>query len=589
MLNTRPIELLAPAANPSSGILAISAGADALYIGGAAFGARKAAGNSQEQIAQLVQYAHQFGVRVYQTINTLLLDDELSAVERMAWQAWEAGVDALIIQDMALLRMNLPPIALHASTQTTNMTLEKVRFLESVGFRRVILERAITLDEIHQIHRGCEVELELFVHGAICVSYSGRCTLGHALCARGGNRGACAQPCRGRYKLIDENLVEIAPAGNYLSMGDMNLSNRLDQVIQAGITSLKIEGRLKDQNYVINNTAHYNRLLSQYPRSSQGKVELNFEPNPEKSFSRSFTEYFIDGPRASVAAQTKSLGETIGLVVAIEAGHFKIDSDIELHAGDGICFMVSGDTVVGTNINSVKGQWITPNRMDDIKVGAKIYRNFDKTFQLSDRSAKRTIEARIMISHEAVTAIDLDGNQCVEWFSESYPIANNPEKSADTIRTSMIKSGGTIFQIAQVDILEPIPFIAIAELNRLRRVVLDGLVAKRLQAYSRQESLPEDCQAIYPESEPQPPISNRLASDFYSDHGLEDPKINSVEVLGFDAGVVLQSRYCIRREMGICLKNKGVNRKKLYLENNSQLMELVFDCVKCEMSIKIAR
>lgn len=395
----KSIELLAPAKDLQAAVAAVDYGADALYIGGARFGARHAAGNSAEEIARAVEYAHQYGVRVHATLNTLLYDGELAEAERQARELIAAGVDALIVQDMALRRMNLP-VELHASTQAATRTPEQALFLERCGFARVILERALSFDEIRAIRAACGGDLECFVHGAICVGYSGRCFLSRSMSERSGNRGACSQPCRLTYDLVDESGRTVVKGRHLLSVRDLNLSDRIGELIDAGITSFKIEGRLKDVGYIKNVVSHYrqriDRELASRPgfcRSSVGESRPDFQPDPSKSFTRGESEYFFDGRRAGVASfdTPKAVGEFVGRVARVDGRSFTLAEPHDLAPGDGICFRTRNG-LAGTNVNEVAGNRIVPNRMEGVVPGAEVFRNFDRRFSLAlDRSRTRRV------------------------------------------------------------------------------------------------------------------------------------------------------------------------------------------------------
>ena len=403
----RNIELLAPAKDYLSAVDAIDCGADAIYIGAGRFGARYAATNTTEDIARVVEYAHRFGVKVYVTLNTLLFDDELHEAQAQAEALVAAGVDALIVQDMAYCRMGLKA-PLHASTQTACSTVEQVQFFEKVGFERAILERNLSAAEIANIRKGSTVELEAFIHGAICVCHSGRCYLSRSMSERSGNRGQCSQPCRLPYDLTDGNGTIYIKGKHLLSVCDLDLSERVGVMLDAGVNSFKIEGRLKDRVYLRNIVSHYRRLLDKQialrkdcKRASVGNSQINFDPNPAKSFTRGGGIYLFDGKRAGVASfdTPKALGEKLGRVTKVARGRFMLDSRATLANGDGICFITNGEAV-GTNINATDGGWITPNRIDGIEVGTEIYRNYDRIFSLSvERSRiRRAIATTISIA-----------------------------------------------------------------------------------------------------------------------------------------------------------------------------------------------
>lgn len=435
------LELLAPARDYASAVAAVDAGADAIYIGGARFGARHAAANSVDDIRRAAEYAHLYGVRVHATLNTLLYDDELAAAERQARELVAAGVDALIVQDMALRRMSLP-VELHASTQTAIRTPAEAAFLGNAGFARVILERALSLDEIRAICRATTAEVECFVHGAICVGYSGQCYLSRSMSARSGNRGECSQPCRLSYDLEDAAGRRILRGKHLLSVRDLNLADRLGALIDAGVTSFKIEGRLKDEGYIRNVVAYYRRRLDEAiasrgdcRRASVGETRLDFTPDPAKSFTRGESEYFLMGRSAGVASfdTPKSVGEFVGRVAACDVRGFTLDRDAALAAGDGIC--IGAD---GTNVNSVEGRRIAPNRMPaSIRPGAAVYRNLDSRFRLQlERSRMRRVipaEACVTVASDRVTFryTDCEGLSAEASREGVFEPAGDPAKMAD--------------------------------------------------------------------------------------------------------------------------------------------------------------
>ena len=404
----RRVELLSPAADLRTGILAIDAGADAVYIGPPRFGARAKAANSIRDIEALAQHAHFFGARVYATLNTLLKDEELLEAQRLAWQLYSAGVDALIVQDMALLQMDLPPLPLHASTQADNRTLAKVQFLEGVGFSRVVLARELSLEQIGEIGRGCSVELEVFVHGALCVCYSGQCYLSEYLAGRSANRGECAQPCRYSYTLRTPSGQVLSQDRHLLSLRDLNHTKNLRQLLQAGVTSFKIEGRMKDAAYIQNVTAHYsqhlNGLVPKIPglsRSSWGSVECRFTPNPSRTFARPFTEYFLKGrPANLVCADTpKALGEYIGPVAWVRGRRLGIRTHTQLANGDGLV-VITPTGAVGLRADVVENEVVTSHQtLQPIAVGQPVWRNFAKAHadQLGEGAAIRYLEVEAVL------------------------------------------------------------------------------------------------------------------------------------------------------------------------------------------------
>lgn len=594
------IELLSPAGNPETGRAAVDAGADAVYIGAERFGAREAAGNTLEEIEGLARYAHGFGVKVYLTLNTLLFEDELEAARQTAWGAYEAGVDALIVQDMAYARMELPPVALHASTQTFNLAPERVRFLAEAGFSRIVLERGATLEQIRAIRAAipAETELEAFVHGAICVCYSGQCYLGHAVCGRGGNRGGCAQPCRARYDLTDEKGNRLQKDKHLLSVGDLNLGDWLEDLIDAGVCSFKIEGRLKERDYVANNTAYYHQKLERLrvERSSFGEVSLDFEPNPGKSFSRGFTTYYLDGKRKGVSAkEARSVGERLGEVVRVDRdGSFQIRFAREgerVNNGDGICFLSRNGVLNGTQVNRSEGNLLFPNRTEGIEPGMTIYRNLDRSFR-PESSRKIGIAVTFDVANGRLRAEDGEGNRAeVSFCSGDFEPAQNPGLAAENIRKALSKTGGTVFEAREVRLETPedstLPFIPAAELNRLRRELLEKLLETRLNAYERPEPfrLRQVGKGLIEPIDYRGNVVNSLAERFYREQGVKVLEFGIEVTNDLTGKELMRTPYCIRRELGICLKNHPDDRRQLFLENNGQKLALRFDCRACEMII----
>ena len=596
----KTVELLAPARDYASAVVAVDAGADAVYIGGARFGARQAAGNSAEEIARVVEYAHRYGVRVHATLNTLLWDDELREAERTARELIDAGVDALIVQDMALRRMNLP-VELHASTQVSNRTPEETRFLAEAGFARVILERALSLDEIRAICAATPAEIEVFVHGAICVGYSGRCFLSRAMSGRSGNRGACSQPCRLAWDLVDGRGRRLIAGKHLLSVRDMNLSHRLGELVDAGVTSFKIEGRLKDAGYIRNVVAWYRRALDEVlaarpalRRSSVGESVPDFTPDPAKSFTRGESEYFFDGKRPGVASfdTPKAVGERIGRVAKVTGGSFWLDSDSDLSAGDGLCF-ISARGAVGTNVNTVDGRRITPNRIEGIISGAEVFRNYDRRFSLAlERSRMRRVipaRARIEVSGTgvAMTCTDCEGFEATARRDVGLERAKNPAANAEMLRTQARKSGDTIFAVREVEVQGGEWFVPASLAAEVRREALEGLLRRRSERPFTHRILKENPEARYPSERilADGNVTNHLAEAFYRDHGVREIERPLELASSFEGRTVMRSAYCIRREIGECLREGSRLRGDLYLEHGTDRFRLEFDCAACEMAL----
>lgn len=468
MVKQRPIELLAPAKNLECGIEAINHGADAVYIGAPRFGARAAAGNSLEDIAALVEYAHTFNVRIYVTVNTILHDEELKETEEMIWDLYRAGVDALIIQDMGITRLNLPPIPLHASTQMDNRTPEKVRFLAEAGFRQVVLARELTLEEIRKIHQTCpDTPLEVFVHGALCVSYSGQCYVSQACYGRSANRGECAQFCRLGFDLVDSEGKVIAKNKHLLSLKDMNQSENLEALLDAGASSLKIEGRLKDVSYVKNVTAYYRQKLDailkrrkEYVRASSGRVKLAFTPQLDKSFSRGFTDYFVHGRNPGIFSfdTPKSLGEEMGVVKEVRGNYLTVAGVKPFSNGDGLCFLDEQGKLQGFRVNRVENNKLYPQEMPRLKPKTKLYRNFDQEFErvMQKKSAERKIAVRMELTESnwgfALEMADEDNNRIVVTLQREKELARTPQ--AENLKNQLSKLGNTPFEMREIVIVK---------------------------------------------------------------------------------------------------------------------------------------
>lgn len=597
----RKIELLAPARDLASAMDAIDCGADAVYMGGARFGARYAATNSADDIARAADYAHIYGARLYATLNTLLFDDEPAEAQRLAEQLTAAGVDALIVQDMAYCRMGLHA-ELHASTQTNCVAPERVRFFEQVGFARAILERSLSLAEIRQIRAAApNIELEAFVHGAICVAQSGRCFLSRSMSNRSGNRGECSQPCRLTYDLVDADGRKIIRGKHLLSVRDLDLSARLGEMIDAGVTSFKIEGRLKDRTYIRNTVSLYRRLIDNelskregFVRSSAGHSVVEFTPDASKSFTRGATEYFFDGKRAGVASfdTPKAVGERIGKVERVAGRSVIIDRDTDLATGDGICFVVDGE-LVGTNINAVSGRAITPNSTAGLQRGTEIFRNFNRRFALAvERSRlRRAIDASITFSFtdEGITAVARDEQGITATAHTDCPTAEaqNVAKMEQVVRAQAIKSGDTPFDVVNVAIDGAVRFAPASAIAQLRREVLERLKQARIDHRTAQKMFVENPTAAYPDAHltEQDNVTNRLAREFYTAHGV----VRIAEGLDLRPSTegcrVMLSDYCLRRELGECLRKKHTLCGALFLEHGRKRYALSFDCAACRMSL----
>jgi putative protease len=606
------IELLAPAKNADFGIEAINHGADAVYIGGPAFGARANAGNGVADIERLATHAHRYFAKVFVTLNTILRDDELEGAQRLAWQIYEAGADALIVQDMGLLQLDLPPIPLHASTQTDIRTLEKARFLQDVGFSQLVLARELTLKEIAKIAEGLKVgagdtaTLEFFIHGALCVAYSGQCYISHAHTGRSANRGECSQACRLPYTLEDEAGRIVAHDKHLLSMKDNDQSANLRQLIESGIGSFKIEGRLKDLSYVKNITAHYRTLLDEfieqdpaYRRASSGRCTFTFTPRPEKSFNRGATDYFVSERKADIGAfdTPKFSGEPIGEVSRIAPDWFEVDVTTPLHNGDGLSYFDSHRELVGLRINRAEGQRLFPNEMPgDLAVGTALYRNHDQEFEraLEKKSAERRIRIRMQFSETpqgfALQLSDEDSITAGATLAHAKEPAQNAERAVVALGEALGKLGGTDF--AAIEIMQKLSrpwFLPAAAINALRRDAVAALVAARAAACDRpQRAAPIEPPAAYPENELSylGNVLNSEARAFYEKHGVT--LIADAYETNTEKGEVslMITRHCLRYSFNLCPKEvKGIRPDPMTLVNGKEKLTLRFDCKKCEMHV----
>jgi len=599
----RKIELLAPAKNLECGIEAIKHGADAVYIGAPQFSARIAAGNSIEDIKTLCDFAHQYFAKVYVALNTILYDSELSEAESLIRKIYKAGADALIIQDMGILQMNLPPIAIHSSTQNDNRNLEKVKFLEDAGFSQVVLARELSLNQIREIAEQTTVPLEVFIHGALCVSYSGQCYLSQALSGRSANRGACAQYCRLPYTLQDAKGKTLAAGKHLLSLKDLNQTKNLEALLDAGVSSLKIEGRLKDVSYVKNITAHYRQKLDEifsrrpeYHKASSGKSILFFTPNPEKSFNRGFTDYFIFGKRKDIESfnTPKSSGEAVGTVKDLNNNYFTASIRHAIHNGDGLCFMDEKGELKGFKVNRTEGDKVFPAEMPRLKQGVILYRNYDHEFEklLLKPSAERKIAVDFCLEDIEngfrLTATDEDG--CPASFSESLQkeIANKNQE--ENIRIQLSKIGNTIFELTDLQLnFSKNWFIPSSYLSDLKRKTIEALMIARI------ESRPVKSSKIQPTMHQFPKnhltylgnVSNRYAKEFYRQHGVAN--IESAYELSPPANVPLMfTKHCIKYSFGYCPKQNGTIKDikdPLYLLSNQTRLKLEFNCSDCEMVV----
>jgi putative protease len=618
----RQLELLAPARDIQIGIAAIDCGADAVYIAGPQFGARQAAGNTIEDIRELCSYAHRFGARIFVALNTILYDDELEAAYRQMLAVQEAGADALIIQDMAVLKMAAEGIEdlhqdfripLHASTQCAIRTPEQAAFLESAGFSRLILERELSIEQIKAIRNAVSCELEFFVHGALCVCYSGQCYLSEHIAGRSANRGACIQACRSRYDLVDSDGKVIVKDKALLSLKDYNLRSRIEELADAGITSFKIEGRLKNVSYVRNVVRDYSialdeivsRRASEYERGSFGQVSGGFDPDTTKTFNRGYTELFIDGRRGRWAAMdaAKSMGEEIGKVTGLNRDKSEISlhltgKDISLNKGDGFSFVAKDGNVTGFRGDVCKGCTIRCKSTPTLFPGAVIYRNINAAFEkeLDRKKCQREIGVKVRLDFicgkgswtvEAHASSE-DGRTVSERFEAGDQKAENYARMLEMVRTQIGKatSGYRFGDVATEDPGD-LPFMSASALNGIRRRLaekLDEIPCGKKEILLRS---PGKATETFPQKDAsyKVNVSNRLSETFYRDAGAE--KIQCAYELKQDpAAELMRTRYCIRYELGMCPKHQGAKATKpLFLLNNGRRFALHFDCKACEMTV----
>mgnify|MGYP004442812915 FL=1 len=603
------IELLSPAKNVHIGRQAILHGADAVYIGASSHGARVAAANSVNEIRELTAFAHLYGARIYVTVNTLVYDEELRDVERLIHQLYKADVDALIVQDMGLLRLDLPPIALHASTQCDIRTPQKARFLADMGFTQLVLPREMSLQEMAEIRKAVpdNVALEAFVHGALCVSYSGDCQASQITVGRSANRGACAQICRLPYDLYDGTGRKVVAERHLLSLKDLNRLSYLTEMLQAGITSFKIEGRLKDEAYVKNVTAAYRQALDKiiaanpelYRASSLGHVSAGFVPDLSKCFNRGYTSYFTKpNPSASLASikTPKHIGEPVGTVTDSNPKFITANLQTALSNGDGLGYFDDKDTFVGFRLNRVEGKHLFPATPVFPPKGTTIYRNSDKLWAdtMSRAAARRAINASLTLRSPRPDFVIIDATDASGLtisVSASMPMSEARSEQTDVRRRILSKSGDTPFDVVEInDRIASDIFVPASALTELRRQALTTLETARSLAWRRPPCGKENKESVFPYSKTtyHDNIANALARGFYADHGVEviAPALE-VSPVPSEKTRVMTTRYCIRRELGACLKKDG-NKKlpePLTIKAPGISFALEFDCQRCQMCV----
>ncbi len=628
------LELLSPARDADIGIAAIDHGADAVYIGGPAFGARAPAGNDIRDLERLIKHAHRFGSRIFITLNTILRDDELQGARDMAWQVYNAGADALIIQDMGLLELDLPPIQLHASTQTDIRTPEKARFLQDVGLSQIVLARELDLGEIAAIRAATDparTSIEFFVHGALCVAYSGQCYITHAHTGRSANRGDCNQACRLPYQVTDDQGRFIAHDKHVLSMKDNNQSSNLRALIDAGVRSFKIEGRYKDLGYVKNITAHYRTLLDAIieeraytaqplARASSGSTRFLFTPDPDQNFNREFTDYFVNGRQDDIGAfdTPKTPGRAIGWVTKIGEDFVELETSDPatiLHNGDGLCYYDLQKELVGMAINTAEpvsalglNKWrVYPNdplaELKDLRKGLEINRNRDMDWvrMLDKKSSERRIGLWAQLGETAdgfeLTLTDEDGHAASACTVQAHQPASDAAKAETTLREQLNRFGSTIFSVHDISLKLSQPwFVPASALNQLRRDAVIALEAARAAALAR---LPRAQPVEPPVPFPEDTLSylanvyNAKAHAFYMKHGVQviDAAYESKEEEG-EVSLMI-TKHCVRFSLSLCPKQaKGVigvkgtiKAEPLHLINGKEKLTLRFDCKPCEMHV----
>lgn len=609
----RKIELLAPAKNLACGLAAVNHGADAVYIGGPGFSARSAAVNSVEDIGRLVRHAHLFGAKVYVALNTIFGDRELERAVALCLRLYEVGVDALIIQDTGLLESELPPIALHSSTQMNNRTPERVKFWEDVGFEQVVLARELSLEKIREIRSKSSVLLEFFVHGALCVSYSGQCYISEVMAGRSANRGECAQFCRHRFDLKDSAGRILEKDKYLLSVKDLDLSSHLESLIDAGISSLKIEGRLKDENYVKNVTAYYRKALDEIIdgradllRASPSQCNFDFEPDPARTFNRSKTTYFIEKKRNIVGdvRSPKSRGKFIGTVTRIEKRSFVVDTVEKIANGDGLCFFSKQGALVGIRVNRVDGNNLFCK--DDVtrlhlRVGMELYRNADISFarQLTRSEQCRAIDVALILSEATdgllLTVKDTDGLESTTTLAAIGEEAKNSGAVEAVAGKQLKKSGGTVFNVLSVEVNLPSKlFYPAAVFNEIRRKSFVRHAEVRVNSFRAKPAQPRVDHGKWPETEVSylDNIANNKALDFYKKHGVTHTDAAFVKAVNTPGASLMTTRYCIKAQLGSCREMKESRKDmqgSLILSDNNGEYALSFDCSKCEMRLQLKK
>ena len=604
------LELLAPAKDLECGQAAIDCGADAVYVGAPRFGAREAAGNTIVDIEKLAAYAHRVWARVYATVNTLLRDDELADAERLCWQLHQAGVDGLIIQDVGLLECDLPPLPLIASTQIHNYSAERVAFWERVGFSRAILARELDLDQIRAIRAATSIELEAFIHGALCVSMSGQCSLSYALGGRSGNRGQCAQPCRRLYCLQDAARATLVRDKHLLSLRDLNLTAELRKLVEAGVTSFKIEGRLKNKAYVMNIVGHYRRKLDAVlvemggRRASSGRTTLGFAPDPDKTFNRGYTTYFLHGRGAAVTSpdSPKHVGEPLGRVVDVRRDSFALETAASLHSGDGLSFFGRDQELHGTVVNQIDGAAVFPERLGGIERGVRVFRNHDHTFvsQVVRSRNQRRIAVNLRMTDSPagfrLAASDEDGVTASCEIDCVRVWADQPAQARLVLQRQLAKLGTSEFCASRVDLdLPRMPHVPLATLNGLRRALVEELRRRRAHLRPVRVVVHTPNHIAFSERELSflDNVLNQKAASFYRRHGVERIEPAAESGLCMYGRRVMLSRMCIKYEMGFCPRQPGDPSRRCpaepwcLVDDEGRRLRLDFRCGERDCAMEI--
>jgi putative protease len=605
----KKVEILAPAKNLYQGMFAINAGADAVYIGAPQYGARSNATNSLEDIAELVNYAHLFKAQVFVVVNTILYDHELEDCQKMIHELYAIGVDALIVQDMAIFEMDLPPIVIHASTQANNRDPKHVKFLKDAGMQRVVLARELNLDQIKDIHQATDVELEFFVSGALCVAFSGNCYMSIAGGERSANRGSCAQNCRLPYELKDGTGTTLIESSHLLSIKDLDLSDQLPNLIEAGITSFKIEGRLKDLVYVKNNVSYLRQKLdaflennAQFTKASSGRTIFNFEPQMDRSFNRGYTDYFVNQRKEKIGSweSPKSRGQYIGKITEVTPKGYFIENAEDLNNGDGLYFLNNQNESDGIQVNVVLNSFVIPNNYKEIPVGTEIYRNSDAAFnKLVERedATVRKIGVHLTLKESnngfELSVIDEDGHTTSMILESDKTPSTKGEIILEELKKNLSKTGNTPFIVDSINIVfSQHWFLPTSKVNEVRRAVLEKLIEIRVKEYVREDFQLTKTDHPYPVKELDFTynVSNKMARAFYQRHGVTE--IEKAFEIQWDPGKsrVMVTKYCVKYELGKCARfQRDTMGEKvtepLSLKHGDNEYKLKFNCKPCEMEI----